>query len=77
MHDGDQKPRFNLSLMRQDMAAKGWLNTDLARSARVSDMTVSRFLRGDRQTARTAKKLARALGYSVRRYLLTAEKSAA
>ena len=63
------KSDFDLSLMRQDMAVKGWLNTDLACSAKVSDMTVSRFFHGKSQTARTVKKLARALGYSVRRYL--------
>ena len=58
--------------MRADLAAKGWLPTDLARAAGVSDMTVSRFLNGARQNPRTVKKLAEALGYSVRRYLAPA-----
>lgn len=57
--------------MRADAALKGWLPTDIARASGVSDMTVSRFLRGARQNPRTAKKLAEALGYSVRRYLVT------
>jgi transcriptional regulator with XRE-family HTH domain len=58
--------------MQEDMFLKGWLPTDLAKRARISDMTVSRFLRGKVQTAPTAKKLARALGQSVQRYLISA-----
>jgi len=64
------KARFDLSLLRDDLDAKGWLPVDLARAAGVSSMSVSRFLRGDQQTARMAKKLAKALGRSVRRYLV-------
>jgi plasmid maintenance system antidote protein VapI len=66
------RPRahYDTAKMVRDMALKGWLPTDLARSANVSDMTVSRFLKGDTQTERVADKLARALGYSPRRYLL-------
>ncbi len=62
---------FNTDLMVEDMTAKGWLPTDLAKEAEVSDMTISRFLRGHTQTARTAGKIAAALGYTTRRYLLT------
>lgn len=62
--------------MVKDMTVKGWLPTDLARAAGVSGMTVSRFLRRERQNARTAKLLSIALGYSVRRYLLDARKTA-
>lgn len=69
--------RFNVDLLREDMAVKGWLNADLASAAGVSDMTVTRFLRGDHRTNRTAAKLSTALGYSVRRYLLRAEQEAA
>jgi plasmid maintenance system antidote protein VapI len=65
------KPRYDTVRIVADMALKGWLPTDLARAAKVSDMTVSRFLRGDTQTERTADKLSRALGYSPRRYLLS------
>lgn len=60
--------------MVEDLTAKGWLPTDLAKRAAVSDMTVSRFLRGHTQTARTAKKLAKALGHSVRRYITAADR---
>jgi transcriptional regulator with XRE-family HTH domain len=62
--------QFNAQLLVEDMSAKGWLPTDLAREAGVSGMTVTRFLRGDHRTPRTAKKLARALGRPVSRYLL-------
>lgn len=61
---------FNAQRMAEDMALRGWTKLDLATRARVADMTVIRFLRGERQTPQTAKKLARALGYSVRRYLI-------
>jgi transcriptional regulator with XRE-family HTH domain len=61
--------RFNTQLIAEDMAEKGWTKLDLATQARVSDMTVIRFLRGESQTAPTAKKLADALGHPVRRYI--------
>lgn len=69
--------QYDVAKMAVDMADRGWLPTDLARAADVSDMTVSRFLRGEVQTPRTADKLARALGYSPRRYRLQIEASAA
>ena len=62
--------QYDVPKMLRDMALKGWHPTDLARAARVSDMTVSRFLRGGTQTPRTAHKFAMALGYHVRRYLM-------
>ena len=52
----------------EDMALRGWNNDDLARKADLSPMTVTRFMRGDIQTAKTATAIAQALGYSVRRY---------
>lgn len=60
--------RYNVALIYDDMALKGWLPTDLARKAGLSDMTISRFLGGDTQTPPTAKKIAEALGRSIRRY---------
>ncbi len=68
-----EKPTVSYDTHRlaTDMAERGWMATDLARVANVSDRTVSRFLRGESQTAPTAKKLAEALGFSVRRYLLS------
>lgn len=70
------KVRYNLPLLLADMAAKGWLPTHLARAAAVSDMTVSRFLSEEVQTAPTAKKLANALGYSIRRYIVSNDSQA-
>lgn len=61
--------RFNVTKMREDMAERGWLPTDLARAAGLSDMTVSRFLKQERCNPRTAERLARALGRGIRRYL--------
>lgn len=67
---GKPKVGYDTQRLANDMAERGWMATDLARAAGVSDMTVSRFLRGNRQTARTAKLLANAMGYSPRRYVV-------
>lgn len=62
---------FDADLMAEDIAAKGWTPKDLSKLADVADVTVYRFLNGEFQTPRTAKKLANALGYSSpRRYLI-------
>lgn len=65
------RPTYDARLMAEDMAIKGWNKLELSRKAGVADMTVIRFLRGENQTAPTAKKLAEALGHSVRRYLIS------
>lgn len=62
---------FNVALLTADIARRGWLPIDLARRAKVSHMSVGRFLRGERQTPRMAKKLASALGQSLERYVVT------
>lgn len=67
---------YNVAQMAEDMAVKGFLKKDLAAKAGVSAMAVTRFLRGDRQTARMAKRLATALGHSVRRYLISSSTEA-
>jgi plasmid maintenance system antidote protein VapI len=64
---------FDVDLMRRDMAERGWQPTDMAHKADVAVSTVTRFLRREYQTPRTAKKLAKALGRSVRRYLIPSE----
>ena len=64
-----QTARFNTGLLQQDMAKLGWQPADLAEHAEVARSTVSRFIAEIHQTNRTARKLASALGYSVRRYL--------
>jgi hypothetical protein len=66
------RPTWDVAKMRDDMALKGWLANELARRAGVADMTAYRFLDGSVQTPPTAKKLAAALGHSVRRYLIPA-----
>ena len=69
--------RFDVSKIALDMAAKGWENKDLAAAADVSEMTISRFLRGDTQTVKTARRIALALGRSPRYYLLRGDQEAA
>lgn len=66
-----QTPRFDTDRLRLDIAARGWQPADLADRAGVARSTVGRFLKGEFQTARTGKKLAETLGYSIRRYLIT------
>lgn len=70
------KVRYNVTRLAEDMAERGWLATDLARIAGMSDRQVSRFLRGEVQTAKTAKKLAHAMGYSPKRYVVRSQESA-
>ena len=73
MQDSPRKPTFDVEEMLDDMAMRGWLANDLARIAGVADMTVYRFLKRQTQTNKIAKKLAEALGFSVRRYLISAK----
>lgn len=68
--------RYNVTRLAEDMAERGWMPKDIARVADVSDKQVQRFLRGEVQTAKTAKKLADALGYSPRRYVIRSQESA-
>lgn len=77
MHKSPATPTYDVALLTDDMAGKGWLPIDLARKAGISHMTVSRFLSGERRTARMAKKMASALGYSVRRYLISSREAMA
>jgi transcriptional regulator with XRE-family HTH domain len=67
-----QRPivRYNTQRVADDMAAKGWLVKDLAHDTGLAHTTVARFLRGEFQTAKTVKKIARSLGTSVRRYIV-------
>lgn len=68
---------YNVGLMRDDMVMKGWLAIDLARAAKVSHMAVSRFLSGERRTPRMAKRLAKALGKSISRYVIPSRQAVA
>lgn len=62
------KPRFNVERIVEDMTLREWNSAHLARAAGVSAMTITRFLRGEGQTAKTAGRIARALGHDVERY---------
>jgi len=65
--------RFDGSQMERDCAAKGWSGSELARRAKVSQMTVSRVFRGGAVRPETAKRLATALGQDLARYLVVPE----
>jgi transcriptional regulator with XRE-family HTH domain len=67
---------FDTEQLALDMAVRGWEQKDLAAAAGVSLMTVSRFFRGETRTVKTLAKFARALGYSVRRYLTRSQHEA-
>ena len=73
--NGATRPRvrFDTEKVAYDMAAKGWQSKDLAAAADVSEMTISRFLRSETQTVKTAQKIALALGRSPRYYVLREE----
>jgi len=61
-------PHYNVARLSADMALRGWNQTDLARASQLSIVTVSNFLRGHRQTARSMAAIANALGYPIKRY---------
>lgn len=65
---------FNAALVQADMIGKGWNPSQLARRAGLSHMTVHRFLKATHQTPDTAKKIARALGFSIGRYLVVSSR---
>jgi hypothetical protein len=65
--------RFDVDKLAHDMASRGWLAPDLARAAGVAAWTVHRALNGQRMNPRTWDRLARAMGYTVRRYLLASK----
>lgn len=58
------------------MTAHGWNAQELARQAGTSPKTINRFLDGSVQTTKTAKKIATAMGYAVKRYLARVEVAA-
>lgn len=65
--------RWDVARMQDDLAAKGWQPVDLARKAGVAASTVGRFIAGEHQTARMAKRLSRALGKPADYYLIRRE----
>lgn len=69
-------PRYDVGRMAEDIAAKGWQPVDLARRAEVAASTVTRFMRGEHQTPRMAKRLSRALGRAADYYLIREDREA-
>jgi hypothetical protein len=65
--------------MKDDIDAKGWLPVDVARRSRppVAASSVTRFLSGEYQTPRMAKRLSRALGKAADHYLIRSTEAAA
>jgi len=61
---------YNRQLMAEDAAAKGFTKLRWSQKAKVSDMTVIRFLRGERVTPTMVAKLAKPLGHPVERYIV-------
>lgn len=61
---------WKFDLLRSDLRGKGWIAQDLADRSGLSKATVSRVLRGLRANPRTMSDVAKALGHSVRRYIV-------
>lgn len=66
-------PRWNVERLVRDMTLRCMNAQTLAARAGVTPKTVNRFLDGSTQTTKTAGKIAGALGYSVKRYLVRIE----
>ena len=64
------KAQFNGARILEDAALKGWTVNELSKRAKLADATTAKFLDGRVQTAKSAHKLAAALGHSVRRYFV-------
>jgi transcriptional regulator with XRE-family HTH domain len=69
MHARRRGFTYDVEKIELDMAGRGWQAKDLAAAADISEMTVSRFLRQEVQTVKTAKKIALALGRTPRYYI--------
>lgn len=66
-------PRYDVERMFRDIVGKGWQANELARRAKVSPSTVTRFLSGEFQTPKMAKRLSKALGHGPAHYLIDQE----
>lgn len=71
------KPRYDVGLVRDDMEARGWMLFDLAREVDLSGATITRFMKRQRQTPKTAKKIARVFGREPEYYLIRRERAVA
>jgi hypothetical protein len=68
---------FNRQLMAEDAAAKGFTKLIWSQKAKVSDMSVIRFLRGERVKADTVAKLVKPLKQPVERYIVRKSRAVA
>lgn len=73
MATGLPRLAYNGKLAFEDMVAKSLEIEDVVRKSKLSQRTVYRFFSGELQTSNTAKRIAKALGYSTRRYLIRSE----
>jgi hypothetical protein len=64
---------YNTQRMLEDMAERGLMPIDMASLTGMGLSTVTGFLKGERQTAKSAKKIAAAMGYSPKRYVIRTE----
>lgn len=64
---------YDTDRMREDLLERGWNDAALAARARVARSSVSRFMAGASQAPAMAKRLARALGKPLRRYVAEAQ----
>lgn len=72
---GRKRLAYDTDRLMQDMARKGWELKDLASAAGVSHMTISRFLRDECQTVKTAKRISLAMGRAPGYYLVSSRVS--
>lgn len=70
---GRWRARYDLALLRLDLAEKGWTQRDLARVIQRPPAVVCRFLCGHHASPKLASQIARALRRSVSRYVLGVE----
>ena len=61
---------FNVQLLAEDIARRGWAFLDLGKAAKVGAQAVGRFLSGKVQTPKMASKFAKAMGFPPDRYLI-------
>ena len=67
-----QRPAVRIDTKRivADMTERGWNQADLSRRSRVHVSTLSRFLAGEHQTAKTLQRIAKAFGYPTSHYFV-------
>jgi hypothetical protein len=66
-----KRPTWNSQLLRDDAAARGWNNLQLAKEAGVAVMSVTRAYRGE-ASPKMMRRFALAIGKPVSRYLIRA-----